>query len=391
MDKEMMADSQPDSQRVLFLPQNPRDARTAQGVFEASGTDLCVVEDLSGLIERLEDGAGCLIVAEERLAPPDFRRLVNHLLEQPSWSDLPVLVVTRADRTSQPAEYLTEIANTTLIERPVRINTLLSTVRAALRDRRRQYDLRRSIANRDQFLAMLGHELRNPLAAIVLALDQLAAEDVQSPALDIVQRQSRNLERIVDDLLEVSRISRGVISFEKEDVDLAELARETVDAFLPIAREQDITLRQTLPESPLWVHGDAVRLEQVLGNLLSNAVRYTPSGGRIEVRGRGDDDEVVLSVRDTGIGIPADKIDDIFQLFGQAHRESARSEGGLGLGLSLANSIVEEHDGELTVESAGQGQGSEFAIHLPASTPARPDDAQPLSGREDSHSGRPSR
>lgn len=363
---QMVPEGEADSLRVLFLPQNPHDEATAHEVFEEAGVELCALDSLPRLIEEIERGAGCVLIADERLEHPGFKAFTNRLVEQPSWSDLPVLVITRNDRMGEPARHLTMVANATLIERPVRIKPLVSTVKAALRDRRRQYDLYESITNRDQFLAMLGHELRNPLAAVVLALEQLEFEDIDHPALDIVRRQSANLERIVDDLLEVSRISRGVISFERERLDLVDLTRETVEAFTAIAEGEDLELSADLPDEQMWVEGDAVRLEQVLGNLLSNAVRYTPAGGRVEVSLEREGDAVTVTVRDTGVGIPADKLDTIFDLFAQAHGDSGQSDGGLGLGLSLAHSIVEQHDGEIVARSDGEGKGSAFSVRLPA-------------------------
>ncbi|MFW5966108.1 MAG: response regulator [Persicimonas sp.] len=374
--EQMLVEQAKESQRVLFLPQNPHDAPTAREVFATADIELCPCANLAELVEAYDEGVGCLLLADEMLEHPDIGRLVGRLEEQPSWSDIPVLVVTRAERLSTPGQHLAAVANATLIERPVRIKSLVSTVRAALRDRRRQYDLRRSITNRDQFLAMLGHELRNPLAAIVLAVEQLRLEDIESPAIEIVRRQSANLERIVDDLLEVSRISRGVISFEKERVDLADIARKTVDAFTPIAAEQDLEMVASLPDEPVWVEGDTVRLEQVMGNLLSNAVRYTPAGGRIEAAVRRDEDKAIASVRDTGIGIAPAEIGGIFDLFAQATGESGRDEGGLGLGLSLAHSIVKQHDGKLDAHSEGKGKGSEFRVVLPTAAAAEERDAR---------------
>lgn len=368
--KRMMSEEEHDeSLRVLFLPQNPHDAQTAREVFSAADVELCPVDDLSAMLTEFDRGAGVLIVAEEKLHHPSFDQFVTQLDAQPAWSDLPVLLVTRPGQSSELVGGLTELANTTLIERPVRFKPLLSSVHAALGDRRRQYDIRRSIANRDRFLAMLGHELRNPLAAIILALEQLDARNGGDPAVNIIRRQSGNLERIIDDLLEVSRISRGVISFDLERVDLVEIVCETVDAFKNIAAQQQLELTVTLPDTALWIEGDSVRLEQVLGNLLSNAVRYTPQGGHIHVEAGREEDQVVASVRDTGMGIPAEMIESIFELFAQAHDDFSRREGGLGLGLSLAHSIIQEHGGEIIAESAGKGLGSGFSIRLPSAAP----------------------
>jgi two-component system, sensor histidine kinase len=363
---DMMTEGNLESQRILFVPQNPHDARTAREVFAAANLELQPLENVAEAIDEIEAGAGALFIAAEQLDGPDFGRLVTWLQSQPAWSDLPVIVATGAGRLPERARYLSKLANATLIERPIHLEPLVSTVRAALRDRRRQYDMRRSIANRDSFLAMLGHELRNPLAAIILGLQQLEIDPGSDDALGIIRRQSSNLERIVDDLLEVSRISRGVISFDKERVDVVEIVRVTADAYEHIAADEGLELTVTLPDEPLWVDGDAVRLEQALGNLLSNAVRYTPAGGSIQVSAERDDGAVVVYVRDSGMGIPAQMTDNIFEIFAQAHGDFSRREGGLGLGLSLVNSIIEKHDGQVVAQSEGEGKGSLFSVRLPA-------------------------
>lgn len=369
----MISERGDESQRILFLPQNPYDAQTARELFSEIGVEVIACDDLRALVEELKRGAGCLLLTTERLGEDDFKRLQCFVESQPAWSDLPILLVTRGETLNAPTSKLLEIANASLIDRPVRVKSLLSTVQSALRDRRRQYEIRRSIANRDSFLAMLGHELRNPLAAIVLALEELEENDASAPALGIIRRQSGNLERIVDDLLEVSRISRGTMSFDKRPVDAVEVVRETTAAFSQLAQKQDLAMRVTVPDEQNVVDGDSVRLQQALGNLLSNAVRYTPDGGTIEVDVRREGEQVVISVQDPGMGIPEEMLDRVFDLFAQAHGEFSRREGGLGLGLSLANSIVEAHDGQLTAESGGEGLGSRFSIRLPLSRAAAVD------------------
>ncbi|MFP4597263.1 MAG: response regulator [Persicimonas sp.] len=379
--QQMMTEEASESLRILFTAQNPHDAKAVGEVFEAVDLDFCPLDDLADVLAEVERGAGVLIIAEEKLEHGEFDRLEGYLGSQPAWSDLPLLVITRNGEPSDAVRRLSQIANVTLIERPVHLESLLSMTIASLRDRRRQYDIRRSITNRDSFLAMLGHELRNPLAAIILALEQLSNDRGNDDALEIIRRQSGNLERIVDDLLEVSRISRGVISFAKERVDVVELVRETTDAFRNLAREQGLGWTVDLSDAPLWVQGDAVRLEQALGNLLSNAIRYTPPGEGVAVQAESQEGTIVISVRDTGMGIPAEMIDNIFELFAQAHGDFSRREGGLGLGLSLAHSIVRKHDGELIAESEGEGMGSQFFIRLPAADTPR-QGMQPISSSD---------
>lgn len=372
---QMLTEAASESERILFLPHNPHDVATARRIFSEAGIEVEACESLAGVVGRARRGVGVVLLAEERLEADDPGELMEFLEAQPGWSDLPVLVVTGASRPVGPVRELFEVANVTLLRRPMHIEPLVSSVKAALRDRRRQYDIRRTIANRDRFLAMLGHELRNPLSAIMLGLEQTEMSEDLS-ALEMLKRQSANLKRIVDDLLEVSRISRGAMAFDCEPVRFVEVVGQSVDAFEGIADQEGIDIHYSGPQAPprqLWVEGDTVRLEQVLGNLLSNAVRYTPDGGSVEVRLERDGDQVVCTVLDSGMGIPADKLDKIFELFAQAHADFSRREGGLGLGLSLAHSIAESHGGTIEARSAGEGEGSEFSLRLPAL--ARPVDA----------------
>lgn len=361
----MMIEEERESARVLFLPQNPHDAHTAEEIFEEEEIDLVCCSSLSKVVAELGRGVGAVVVAEEQLRDGALDRLIELIEAQPTWSDLPLLVITRSGRPYPVSKRLGEVGNVTLIERPIHFRPLVSMVRSALRDRRRQYAIRRSLVNRDRFLAMLGHELRNPLAAIIFGVEQLDS-DVPESAREVIRRQSSNLERIVDDLLDVSRISCGALSFEKERINLAEVVAETSSAFENIARDSDVTLElQISGDASLWVHGDAVRLEQMLGNLLKNAMRYTPAGGRVLVSAEQEGCEAVVRVVDTGIGIPKEMLENIFELFSQAHVELSRREGGLGLGLSLAHRIVESHDGTITADSNGEGEGSKFEVRLP--------------------------
>lgn len=356
------------SRRVLFLPDNPHDAETAREVFDEYDIDIWPVESFSELVEEARRDAGCLLLVEEALHSPEFDGLIRLFEQQPEWSDLPVIITTRKGSSSQRAWHLTEIANVTLIESPIPTKMLISVVRSALRDRHRQYEIRQSIANRDNFLAMVGHELRNPLTSISLATHLL--DDTENGAVDLIKRQVHNLKRIVDDLLEVSQIRQGVISFDILRLDLFDVIQNTADAFAPIADAQELELSVKLPDAPLWVDADAGRLGQVLGNLLSNAIRYTEEG-RIVVEARRHGEFVVVSVRDTGIGIEPDKLDEIFDLFSRINTDSgARDQKkGLGLGLNLAYNIVQIHEGKLVAESAGEGKGSTISVYLPAADP----------------------
>ena len=226
---------------------------------------------------------------------------------------------------------------------------------------------------KDEFLAMLSHELRNPLAAISSALHVLHLQDngknpIQQRAMTTMDRQVGQLAHLVDDLLEVSRVITGRIQLQLERLDLRGIAEHAVEAVRPLIDRRKHVLSVWLPAEPVWVHADPTRLEQVIVNLLSNAAKYADEGGHVWLTVQQEDDEVevVLRVRDTGLGIAPELLPRIFDLFTQAHRTLDRSEGGLGIGLSLVQKLVELHSGTVSAHSAGLGQGSEFIVRLPA-------------------------
>jgi PAS domain S-box-containing protein len=237
-------------------------------------------------------------------------------------------------------------------------------------------------ANRakDEFLAMLGHELRNPLSPIVAALQlmKLQGDGGNELARTIIERQVTHLTRLVDDLLDVSRIARGKVELKTQVVELAEVLVKAIEMASPLVEERRHTLNVQVPTSGLGINADPTRMSQVISNLLTNAAKYTPTGGRINVQAERVDDEVVLRVRDTGIGIPPDVLPRIFELFVQDRQAIDRSQGGLGIGLSIVRNLVERHGGSVSAQSDGQGCGSEFVVRLP--WVARPDAVTPAVG-----------
>jgi len=222
---------------------------------------------------------------------------------------------------------------------------------------------------KDEFLAMLGHELRNPLAPVSAALEvmRLRADDPQrvGNAREVVERQIAHMTRLVDDLLDVSRITRGQIELRKEPVALAALVERAVEVARPIIDERGHRLTLDLPGVPVTFQGDRSRLEQVLSNLLSNAAKYTDVGGRIWVQGFVDGDRLVLSVRDNGEGLDPDLRLRVFDLFVQGPDTRSMARGGLGLGLTLVRQLVQLHGGTVEALSDGPGTGSEFVVRLP--------------------------
>jgi signal transduction histidine kinase/ActR/RegA family two-component response regulator len=242
--------------------------------------------------------------------------------------------------------------------------------RAALAvDHARLYrQARDSDRRKDEFLAMLSHELRNPLAPVLNTLAVLRTRgggpaDLQ--AYDLIERQVRHMARLVDDLLDVSRVTRGKIVLQKERVDLRVLAARAAEACRPLLEARRHEFAVALPEGPLFVEGDPTRLEQVLTNLLNNAAKYTEPGGRVELRVERVGGDAAVRVRDTGIGMMPEVVARAFDLFVQGDRALARSEGGLGIGLTMVRSLVEMHGGAVSAHSDGPGRGSEFVVRLP--------------------------
>jgi len=227
-----------------------------------------------------------------------------------------------------------------------------------------------SSQSKDQFAAMLGHELRSPLAAIVNANDTLQKMESENPksrqAIDVIGRQAQHLSRMVDDIVDMSRISRGNLDLQKEMVELRAIVENAAETSRPQIEHRRHILSITLPNEPIFLNGDLVRLVQMLSNLLNNAAKYTPEGGDISLSAVLESDEVCISVRDTGIGIPKDRLDSVFGLFAQlGDSSSTASSSGLGIGLYLARSIAELHGGGIDAVSAGAGKGAIFAIRLP--------------------------
>ena len=230
-------------------------------------------------------------------------------------------------------------------------------------------ELAEADARKDEFLAMLAHELRNPLAPIrnSVRLLRLKAPTVDelNYARSVIERQLQNMTRLVDDLLDVSRITRGKVVLQKETVELASVVERAVEVSRPLIDQRKHRLTLTIPREPILVFADSIRLAQVIANLLNNAAKYTEEQGRIDLIVDQIGQEAVIRIVDTGVGIAPNMLSSVFDLFTQAQGSVSRSEGGLGIGLSLVRSLVQMHDGVVTARSAGLGQGSQFEVRLP--------------------------
>jgi signal transduction histidine kinase len=293
--------------------------------------------------------------------------------------------LVEANRTLARVNQQLAEANTTLQAEKTRelevLNSTLSQANAELADANRSLQteiterarvelaLKEADRHKDEFLAMLAHELRNPLAPIYNAVQLMRRKPVEDPQLawsrDVIERQVAHLSRLVDDLLDVSRITRGKINLAKESLDVSSLIERAVETSHPLIAERSHDLVVDMPTEPLKVLGDPTRLTQALGNVLSNAAKYTERGGRIAIAVRRDGAEVTIRVSDNGEGIPDELLPVIFNLFTQLDRTTGHAQGGLGIGLALVRRLVEMHGGSVTAHSEGVGRGSQFVLRLP--------------------------
>ena len=252
-----------------------------------------------------------------------------------------------------------------------RIVGLTVIFRDVTEQKRADEKIREAVRRRDEFLAMLSHELRNPLGAIVTATSMLKGDGAlpvkSGKLLEIVDRQSQQMARLLDDLLEASRVTQDKIELKKRVLDLASVVRDAVDAARGLMESRGLHFTIEIEPGPLPVEGDPARLQQIQVNLLNNAAKYTPRGGHVLLRARREGDEAVIRVKDDGTGLSPDMLESVFDLFVQSHRTLDRAAGGLGVGLTLVRSLVAMHGGAVSAASDGEGKGSEFVVRLPLS------------------------
>ncbi|HET9105859.1 MAG TPA: ATP-binding protein [Steroidobacteraceae bacterium] len=362
--------------RVLIWAHG-RDGRLTARFLAEAGFDALPAGGCGELCRELARGAGALILAEEVLSDPESGTLRAVLNGQPAWSDIPVIIIAGTRERHLSPRHFAELTSVSVLHRPLSLDTLCSTVGVALKARRRQYQVRdlleqreESTRRRDEFVAMMAHELRNPLAPIRTGLQLLQVTESPEQASRLramMERQLKNMSRLIDDLLDVSRITRGKIELKREILDAAAMLRDAANARRSSAAEKGLRLEvMDPPDGPVLVHADPVRLEQMINNLLSNAIKFTPAPGTITLGARRAAGEAVLSVQDTGIGIPPRMLGTIFELFAQTDRGLDRSQGGLGIGLSIVKMLAELHGGRVEAHSAGDGKGALFIIRLPA-------------------------
>ena len=387
------------SRRVLIVAPVGRDAELMSKHLEAADLLCEVCGTLEEMCGELERGAGALMVTEEALSPDSTPRLARVLNEQPPWSDVPIIILTGSPLETKSPSFreLGQRTSVTLVDRPVRIKSLVSAAQTALRARERQYEVRelmtkleQRVHERDRFLAILGHELRNPLGAILLA-SQMREDDGRLDAqhAGLIERQSKHLTRLVNDLLDLSRVVSGKIVLKRELMELSDALRQAMEMVNDAAARQKVTLELRGTREPLYLYADPLRAAQIVANVVGNAIKYTPEGGHVVVTVERDGDCACVRVTDDGVGIAPDRVGTIFELFAQAENAIGRAQGGMGIGLALVRSLLELHGGEITVKSDGIGHGSEFVIRFPlaegetlqlaksTATPRPQHDAQP--------------
>jgi signal transduction histidine kinase len=333
-------------------------------------------------VEAVADGEAALaaarrqrpeiVVADVMMPRMDGFALLHALRSDPSLAGVPVVLLSARAGEEAVLEGLERGADDYLVkpfsarELLVRVGALLH---AAAARREAEQKLRTADRAKDEFLATLAHELRNPLAPLRAGLDLMkrpnADERVRTQARAVMERQVAHMVRLIDDLLDVSRITHGRLELKFARVDLAQAAQQAIEAVRPAIEAAGHTLTYADPAMPLIVAADVTRIVQIISNLLNNAARYTPAGGRIELSLGHDDGQALITVRDSGIGIAAHMLDRIFDMFQRGEPGKANPSGGLGIGLGLTKRLVELHGGTIAARSAGPGQGSDFTARLP--------------------------
>ena len=378
------------SERVLVLMPTLKDSeRTSQLLAEANVTTT-ICGSVAELCRELRRDAGAALLTEDSLLGDSSGQLAEALRAQPPWSALPLLVISREADGRQIQRLVSDVFNNLLIiERPVRTHGLVSLVQSALRARRHQYqirdvlavreqqeaalarqaeDLRLADRRKDEFLATLAHELRNPLAPIRTGMELLTRapdEETARRTLGVMQRQVGHMVRLIDDLLDVSRITRGKLELKRERTTLNAIIAAAVEASRPLIERNQHTLHVDVKDTSICFDADVTRIGQVISNLLNNSANYTAPGGRIELSVERSGEHAVIRVKDNGSGIPREHLRGVFEMFSQVNRALDRSQGGLGIGLALVRSLVEMHGGSVEADSPGPGLGSVFTVRLP--------------------------
>lgn len=370
--------------RILILPPTRKDGEVTRSLLLKAGMRCVVCADPKELSREILRGAGAVLTTESIATAHGIEELLEALKQQEAWSDLPIVMMLCGGAPSAGAHrLLSTMSNVTVLERPAPTSTVVSAVQAALRARHRQYEIQRLLesehaargeaerANRmkDEFLATLSHELRTPLSAIFgwVQLLKLNPDDTQavSEAIEVIDRNVRIQTQLIEDLLDMSRIISGKIRLNVQRVELSNVIEAALEAVAPAIDAKGIRLEKVVDPLVGAVSGDFNRLQQVLWNLLTNAVKFTPRKGRIHVLAEPVESHIEVSVTDTGEGIDPKFLPHLFERFSQADGSITRHHGGLGLGLSIVKNLVELHGGSVQADSPGLGKGATFLVRLP--------------------------
>ena len=363
---------------ACLVSPNAADAELALGFLGEGGIQTRWFADLLQAAQALDEGTGCLIVVEEALAAAELPVLREALARLPAWSDLPLIVVSRdvAALGAAIADAFPESGNVTLLERPLNPHTLVSAVHVALRAAARQREVgelmtqrEQAIKLRDEFLAMLAHELRNPLAPMLNALYLMRRGKLDDPMVakgsEILERQVHHVVRLVDDLMDVARLERGKVVLKKQRLDLNRAVTSAIEACLPAARERGHRISVRFATNAVYVEGDAVRIEQIICNLINNAAKFSPTPGEIRVESGVEGNRALIVVEDQGIGFERDAAEKLFEPFLQVNPTLERTAGGLGMGLTIVRRLAELHGGRVSAASEGPGKGARFVVEFP--------------------------
>ncbi len=370
---------------ILNVDDNDAARYVKTRVLRMAGFEVLEAADGAAGIALLHRNHPELVLLDVRLPDVDGRELARRIKADPSLASIVVLQTSASHVESKHRVAALEAGADGYLVEPIEPEELLANVRALLRMRRAERErqtaleaLQQADRRKDEFLAMLAHELRNPLAPIRNAVEimRLSADrPVRERARELIGRQVVHLARLVDDLLDVSRITQQKIVLQRRPVNLAALLASAIETAMPLIEERGQEFRLTKPADDAWLNADAVRLSQVVGNLLHNAAKFTPRGGLVTLDVARVDGVLRIVVADNGEGIAPEFLPAVFELFSQGDRTLERARGGLGIGLSLVKGLVELHGGRVSAESGGAGQGSRFVIELPL---ANLEVAQPL-------------
>lgn len=383
-------------QRVLVLAPTKRDGEITQGLITSTQLETFVCSSIEQLAAELHAGVGVLVITDDALFHRQTGALQVALKQQPTWSELPIVALVRDMQDVSINRQLKLLGHVTVLERPVMLRAFVAAIESAHWNRLRQYQIRdllvkereaREEAERisrlkDEFIATLSHELRTPLSAI-LGWSQLLGRGLlddseTAEAVSSIERNARVQTQLIEDLLDMSRIISGKMRLDVQTVEPRSAIEAAVETVRPAAEAKSIRLRTEIDPSIGTLNGDLNRLQQVIWNLVSNAIKFTPYGGEVKVLARRDEQNIEIAVRDSGQGISAEFLPHVFDRFRQADGSTTRRHGGLGLGLAIVKQLVELHGGQVEAQSDGEGRGSMFVITLPAAGgPSRPAVAEP--------------